>query len=107
MRPVGVSYQHVPSRLTSTALQDHDDIFLAVPVTDDVTAGEVSVNFRPRSLRVAVGGVVIVAGDLQQPVHPEDCTWQFGAQPSTSSAAGRVMQRRCIGAASVSCETAG
>ncbi len=90
-----------PSRHTSTALQDHDDTFLAVPVTDDVTAGEVSVDFRARSLRVAVSGEVIVAGDLPQPVHPEDCTWQFGAQPPTLSSAGRVIQRRCIGAAGV------
>ena len=67
------------------ARQDHDDIFLAVPVAADVTAGEVSVGFRARSLRVAIGGEVIVTGELPQPVHPEDCTWQFGARRRPSS----------------------
>ena len=77
------------------ALQDHDDIFLAVPVADGVAAGKVSVDFRARGLRVTVCGEEIVAGELPQPVHPEDCTWQFGAQPLTSSAAVRPVRRRC------------
>ena len=60
--------------------QDHDEIFLAVPVAGDTPARAVSVEFGARSLRVAVGGDVIVAGELPQPVHPENCTWQFGVR---------------------------
>ena len=60
--------------------QDHDDIFLTVPVASDVAPGEVSVDFGARSLRVAVCGKEIVSGELPQPVHPDDSTWQFGAR---------------------------
>lgn len=42
-------------------------------------ARDVSVSFRARSLRIALGGQPVVDGKLTEAVHPDECTWQFGA----------------------------
>lgn len=42
-------------------------------------ARDVSVNFGARSLRVALRGQPVVEGKLTEAVHPDECTWQFGA----------------------------
>ena len=48
------------------------------------SARDVEVTFRARSLLVALGGRPVVNGPLTEAVHPEECTWQFGALPYIS-----------------------
>ncbi len=62
------------------ALQDREDVFLSIPVSSAVSARDVHAGFSARSLCLAIGSEVIVAGELLLAIHPDDCIWQFGAQ---------------------------
>ena len=70
---------------SAVALQDREDVYLSVLVSSAVAARDVHADFSARSLRLAVGGQIIVTGDLPKAIHPDDCTWQFGAQSALPS----------------------
>ena len=55
-------------------------MFVHVLVSGDVTARDVRADFGARSLRLAICSVTVVAGELPLAIHPDDCTWQFGAR---------------------------
>lgn len=63
----------------SVRAQDEEDVSLHTSAAEGVTARDVKVTFSPRRLLVALRGQSIVDGVLTEAVHPEECTWQFGA----------------------------
>lgn len=65
--------------------QDLDDVTLHTSAVEVGSAREVSVSFRARSLRMVLRGQPVVDGKLTEAVHPEECTWQFGASLVTES----------------------
>ena len=59
--------------------QSEEEIELKLTVASSIRGRDVKVNFKPRGMRITVAGELVSSldGDLEAPVHPEECTWDM------------------------------
>lgn len=55
--------------------QSDDEVEIVVPVPTECDKKNISVQFKTKSINVAVDGKQILSGNLFASVHPDDCTW--------------------------------
>mmetsp|Transcript_8703 Transcript_8703/g.15675 ORF Transcript_8703/g.15675 Transcript_8703/m.15675 type:complete len:330 (+) Transcript_8703:87-1076(+) len=59
--------------------QDGTEMEVSVAVPKDVKKQDIKVSFQKEALKVALGGTVLVEGQLAGECRPQECTWTFGS----------------------------